>query len=121
MPAEPSARAITPLPNLRHIRSAQGMRGAQAEDLEGIAALLAPLEAKGILKSRSRHQLAAELPHYTVIEREAQLLGALRSMACDASERWPWLLMGRRICCMGLAAKHDISLREDACRVPPCF
>ena len=53
------------------------MRAARADDLEGIAALLAPLETKGILKLRSRHQLAAELSHYTVIERETQLLGAL--------------------------------------------
>lgn len=49
------------------------MRAAVKEDLEGIADLLAPLEQKGILKPRSREQLKAELPHYTVIEREVPI------------------------------------------------
>ena len=48
----------------------QGMRKATRDDLPGIAELLAPLEQRGILKPRSREQLKAELPHYTVIDLE---------------------------------------------------
>ena len=40
----------------------QGIRDAQAADADGVAALLAPLEAKGILKPRSRKTLLEELP-----------------------------------------------------------
>lgn len=53
----------------------QGMRKATTDDLAGIAELLAPLEQKGILKPRTREQLKTELPHYTVIDLEGQLLG----------------------------------------------
>jgi hypothetical protein len=41
---------------------AQGIRDAHAADADGVAALLAPLEAKGILKPRSREALLEELP-----------------------------------------------------------
>ena len=41
---------------------AQGIRDAQAGDADGVAALLAPLEQKGILKPRSRETLLEELP-----------------------------------------------------------
>lgn len=51
----------------------QGMRAASRDDLPGIAELLAPLEQKGILKPRTREQLKAELPHYTVIDLEARV------------------------------------------------
>jgi hypothetical protein len=51
----------------------QGMRAATRDDLPGIAELLAPLEQKGILKPRTREQLKAELPHYTVIDLEARV------------------------------------------------
>ena len=44
------------------LRLAQGIRDAQAADADGVAALLAPLEAKGILKPRSRETLLEELP-----------------------------------------------------------
>lgn len=47
------------------------------EDLEGVAELLAPLEQKGILKPRSREQLKAELPHFTVIDLEVLRLWRL--------------------------------------------
>jgi amino-acid N-acetyltransferase len=50
----------------------QGMRAASRDDLPGIAELLAPLEQKGILKPRTREQLKAELPNYTVIDLEAR-------------------------------------------------
>lgn len=46
------------------------MRKATTDDLAGIAELLGPLEQKGILKPRTREQLKAELPHYTVIDLE---------------------------------------------------
>lgn len=48
----------------------QGIRTAEPGDLDGIQALLRPLEKKGILKPRSHQQLLDDLPHYIVIERE---------------------------------------------------
>ena len=43
-------------------------------DLPGISDLLAPLEERGVLVRRSPEQLAAELPYFTVVERESKLL-----------------------------------------------
>ena len=40
------------------------------QDLGAIQQLLAPLEERGILVKRSREQLLADLPHFTVVERE---------------------------------------------------
>ena len=63
------------------------MRAATRDDLPGIAELLAPLEQKGILKPRTRKQLKAELPHYTVIDLEA------RMSARGCPPRWLCLTM----------------------------
>lgn len=53
----------------------EGIRPAQAEDLDSLAALLRPLEEKGVLVQRSRRQLEEELPYFTVFEQGKQVLG----------------------------------------------
>jgi amino-acid N-acetyltransferase len=52
----------------------EGIRPAGAHDLGAIEALLAPLVERGVLVARPRDRLAAELPHFTVVAREAQVL-----------------------------------------------
>ncbi|PNG66840.1 Amino-acid acetyltransferase, partial [Tetrabaena socialis] len=54
----------------------EGIRKAQLNDLDGLAALLEPLEKGGILVKRSREELADMLPRFTVIERDNRILGA---------------------------------------------
>ena len=44
------------------------------QDLAAIRELLAPLEERGVLVRRSAEQLLADLPHFTVVEREARVL-----------------------------------------------
>ena len=54
----------------------EGIRGATAVDVEGIAALLAPLERAGTTRARTREQLeeAVSRGEFTVVERDATLL-----------------------------------------------
>ncbi|GBG87331.1 hypothetical protein CBR_g45391 [Chara braunii] len=52
----------------------EGMRAARRQDLEAIANLLAPLQEIGVLVKRSEKQLLQELPYYTVIERDANII-----------------------------------------------
>ncbi|KAG2437190.1 hypothetical protein HXX76_005854 [Chlamydomonas incerta] len=54
----------------------EGIRKALPNDLDGLAALLEPLEKAGILVKRSRDELADMLPSFTVIERDNRILGA---------------------------------------------
>ena len=48
----------------------QGIRPALPADLTALKQLLEPLERAGITKARSREQVAAAIPHFTVVERE---------------------------------------------------
>jgi amino-acid N-acetyltransferase len=52
----------------------EGLRPAQASDLQGIEDLLSPLVEKGVLVRRTPQQLLEELPYFTVLERESKLL-----------------------------------------------
>jgi amino-acid N-acetyltransferase len=52
----------------------EGLRPAQASDLQGIEDLLSPLVEKGVLVRRTPQQLLDELPYFTVLERESKLL-----------------------------------------------
>ena len=52
----------------------QGIRDAVPSDLEGVAALLAPLEDAGILKPRSREALLAELKWCHCLKNQLQAL-----------------------------------------------
>ncbi|KAK9824282.1 hypothetical protein WJX72_009159 [[Myrmecia] bisecta] len=52
----------------------EGIRQALPHDLESIAALLQPLEAAGIVRPRTTAQLLADLPSFTVVEREDKVL-----------------------------------------------
>lgn len=51
------------------------IRPAQSEDLGGIIQLIQPLEQQGILVKRSREKLELEIHHFTVIERDQQIIG----------------------------------------------
>lgn len=50
-------------------------RAARIEDVGGILALLAPLEASGILVKRSRELLETEIGHFVVMERDTSIIG----------------------------------------------
>ncbi len=51
----------------------QGIRPARQSDLKAIEELLAPLERAGITKHRSKKALMADIPHFTVVERESKV------------------------------------------------
>ena len=55
----------------------EGIKPASPAHLDAIEALLAPLVAADVVLPRSREQLIADLPHFTVIERESKV-----SLAC---------------------------------------
>ena len=55
----------------------QGIRPARQTDLAAIQELLAPLEQAGITKKRSRRELSADIPHFTVVERESKVMCCL--------------------------------------------
>ena len=51
----------------------EGIRPASPMDADAIADLLAPLAAAGITRMRSREEIVSDLPHFTVVEREAKV------------------------------------------------
>jgi len=53
--------------------ASQGIRPARQTDLAAIQELLAPLEQAGITKKRSRRELTADIPCFTVVERESKV------------------------------------------------
>ena len=59
----------------------QGIRPALASDLSALKQLLEPLERAGITKARSREQVAAAIPHFTVVERERKARIAIKQSA----------------------------------------
>lgn len=50
----------------------QGIRPARQSDLKALEELLGPLERAGITKHRPRKQLMADIPCFTVVERESK-------------------------------------------------
>ena len=65
----------------------EGIRGAATVDVEGIAALLAPLERAGTTLARTREQLedAVSRGEFTVVERDATLLACAALVDVGAS------------------------------------
>ena len=65
----------------------EGIRGATHVDVEGIAALLAPLEKAGTTRARTREQLedAVARGEFTVVERDATLLACAALVDVGAS------------------------------------
>ena len=59
--------------------ASQGIRPARQTDLAAIQELLAPLEQAGITKRRSRRELTADIPCFTVVERESKVRTFLNS------------------------------------------
>ncbi|MFN4263081.1 MAG: amino-acid N-acetyltransferase [Thioalkalivibrionaceae bacterium] len=51
------------------------LRPATIEDVPGIAALIAPLEAEGVLVPRSRERIELEIEHYRVLELDGLIVG----------------------------------------------
>jgi amino-acid N-acetyltransferase len=51
------------------------IRSADANDLNGIMALIRPLEERGILIRRSREMIETELDYFTVDERDGAVIG----------------------------------------------
>ena len=70
-----------------------GLRAARGKDLAGIWALIESLQARGMLAVRSREQLAHDLPHFSLIERDGAIIacaalycfGAQAELACLAT------------------------------------
>lgn len=53
----------------------EGIRRAHPADLDGVRALLRPLEEAGICVKRGAEEIANLLPDFIVIERETKLMG----------------------------------------------
>ena len=51
------------------------IRSAQIEDVQGILALIEPLERQGLLIRRSRERLEIEIHHFVIIERDGAVIG----------------------------------------------
>ncbi|OHV13884.1 amino-acid N-acetyltransferase [Kushneria phosphatilytica] len=51
------------------------VRPARLEDIGGLLALLQPLEARGVLVTRSRERLEQDIEDYIVIERDGMVIG----------------------------------------------
>lgn len=64
-------------------RAFERLRTAGVEDINGILALIAPLEADGTLVRRTRERLETEIGDFTVMEREGTVV------ACAALHRIP--------------------------------
>ncbi|CAL5225511.1 g8341 [Coccomyxa viridis] len=64
----------------------EGIRPARQTDVAAIQELLAPLEQAGITKKRTRRDLYADLPHFTVVEREAKVLACVLLLPLGPSE-----------------------------------
>lgn len=71
------------------------LRPAQLADINGILALLQPLEAKGILVQRPREHLEQEIQHFTVIERDGFVIActALYPFVEDAAAEMACLVV----------------------------
>ena len=63
-----------------------GIRRARATALDGVRALLAPLEKAGVLVKRSKDDVAQMLPDFIVIERETKV-GQQPGLKCFAVAR----------------------------------
>ena len=66
----------------------QGIRPARQTDLAAIQELLAPLEQAGITKKRSRRELSADIPHFTVVERESKVMCCLFVISYTCIKPW---------------------------------
>ncbi|KAI8462509.1 MAG: N-acetylglutamate synthase [Monoraphidium minutum] len=53
----------------------EGIRAARMTDVDGIHALLAPLEKEGVVVKRSKEDLMEMVHNFTVLDREAKILG----------------------------------------------
>jgi amino-acid N-acetyltransferase len=62
------------------------IRSADANDLNGIMALIQPLEEKGILIRRSREMIETELDYFTVDERDGAIIGCAALYSFPESE-----------------------------------
>ncbi len=70
----------------------ESMRDATIEDIGGVLALIAPLEAAGVLVPRSREQLELEIGHFSVMVRDRVVI------ACCALYPFPRNKMGELAC-----------------------
>ncbi len=61
-------------------------RAARTDDINGILALLGPLEDKGILVRRSREKLENEIDHFHVNERDGMIVGCAALYAIPDTE-----------------------------------
>lgn len=70
-------------------RAFEQLRTARVDDISGILALIAPLEADGTLVARTRERLETEIEDFTVMEREGTVVAcaALHPLPeCDVAE-----------------------------------
>jgi len=64
----------------------EGIRAATAQDVSRIHALLQPMVEKGVIVERSHETIAAEIGHFTVLERDNMLLACAHVRSLGKSE-----------------------------------
>lgn len=85
----------------------EAIRQARIDDLTGILKLIQPMEADGILVRRSRERLEVEIDRFTVIERDAVIIG------CAALYPFPEDAMGE-LACVAVHSDYRRGGRGDA-------
>ena len=70
----------------------EDLRPASIDDVGGILAIIAPMEAEGVLVRRSREQLELEVNHFSVRERDGMVI------ACAALYGYPGEGLGELAC-----------------------
>ena len=64
----------------------EGIRAATSRDVSSIHALLQPMVEKGVIVERSHETIAAEISHFTVLERDNKLLACAHVRSLGRSE-----------------------------------
>lgn len=66
----------------------EGFRPATLKDVNGVKAIIRPLEEQGILKERSRTMLERDIEKFVVIERDGMIIACLSLMVMDDDPTW---------------------------------
>ncbi len=84
----------------------EDIRKATIDDVNGIIALIQPLEESGLLVKRSRERLETEVSNFYVIERENSIIGCVALYIADNK-------LQAEMACMAIAPEYQSQGRGD--------